>query len=97
MTSTRSIRLTWLAIRYSLAPHAPAGSVAGRDSSPAIRLRALFTDLERQHGRSAELALYLPGVHPLAAPAIMFRLKRTGWSACRVTVTPAGLHLTARR
>ncbi|MSN24728.1 MAG: hypothetical protein GJV46_02555 [Geobacter sp.] len=33
----------------------------------------------------------LPGVHPLLAPLIMFRLKRRGYSNCRVEVTGSGL------
>ncbi|HCE66035.1 MAG: hypothetical protein A2X82_19530 [Geobacteraceae bacterium GWC2_55_20] len=33
----------------------------------------------------------LPGVHPLLAPLIMFRLKRRGFSNCRVEVTGNGL------
>jgi len=35
--------------------------------------------------------LILPGVHPLLAPLIMFRLKRRGYSNCRVEVTDNGL------
>jgi len=35
--------------------------------------------------------LILPGVHPLLAPLIMFRLKRRGFSNCRVEVTGSGL------
>ena len=39
----------------------------------------------------------LPGVHPLLAPLIMFRLKRRGFSNCRVEVTPSGLVVHAVR
>ena len=35
--------------------------------------------------------LILPGVHPLLAPLIMFRLKRRGYSNCRVEVSRNGL------
>jgi len=35
--------------------------------------------------------LILPGVHPLLAPLIMFRLKRRGFSNCRVEVSRNGL------
>lgn len=41
--------------------------------------------------------LILPGVHPLLAPLIMFRLKRRGYSNCRVEVTPGGLVVHAVR
>jgi hypothetical protein len=39
----------------------------------------------------------LPGVHPLIAPLIMFRLKRRGFSNCRVEVTGNGLVVHAVR
>lgn len=41
--------------------------------------------------------LILPGVHPLLSPLIMFRLKRRGYSNCRVEVTPGGLVIHAVR
>lgn len=39
----------------------------------------------------------LPGVHPLVAPLVMFRLKRRGFSNCRVDVSGAGLVVYADR
>lgn len=41
--------------------------------------------------------LIMPGVHPLVAPLIMFRLKRRGFSNCRVEATGAGLVVYADR
>lgn len=41
--------------------------------------------------------LILPGVHPLVAPLIMFRLKRRGYSNCRVEVSGSGLVVYADR
>jgi hypothetical protein len=41
--------------------------------------------------------LILPGVHPLVAPLIMFRLKRRGFSNCRVEVAGGGLVVYAVR
>ena len=41
--------------------------------------------------------LLLPDTYPLAAPFILFRLKRNGYSACRVTVTDNGLLVSASR
>lgn len=41
--------------------------------------------------------LFFPDTLPLAAPFILFRMKRTGFSNCRVTVTKGGLQLTAIR
>lgn len=39
----------------------------------------------------------MPGVHPLVAPLIMFRLKRRGYSNCRVEVAGSGLVVYADR
>ncbi|NTV50396.1 MAG: hypothetical protein HGB32_05750 [Geobacteraceae bacterium] len=39
----------------------------------------------------------LSGVHPLVAPLIMFRLKRRGFSNCRVEVSETGLVVYAVR
>lgn len=41
--------------------------------------------------------LILKGVHPLVAPLIMFRLKRRGFSNCRVEVNDSGLIVYADR
>lgn len=41
--------------------------------------------------------LILAGVHPLVAPLIMFRLKRRGFSNCRVVVSGSGLVVYADR
>lgn len=41
--------------------------------------------------------LIMPGVHPLVAPLIMFRLKRRGFSNCRVESTGVGLIVYADR
>lgn len=41
--------------------------------------------------------LILPGVHRLLAPLIMFRLKRRGFSNCRVEVAAGGLIVYAVR
>jgi hypothetical protein len=41
--------------------------------------------------------LVLSGVHPLVAPLIMFRLKRRGFSNCRVEVSETGLIVYADR
>lgn len=41
--------------------------------------------------------LIMAGVHPLVAPLIMFRLKRRGFSNCRVEVSESGLIVYADR
>lgn len=54
-------------------------------------LRAL-TGMSYQH-----FPLIMPGVHPLVAPLVMFRLKRRGFSNCRVDSTGSGLVVYADR
>ncbi|HEX9079938.1 MAG TPA: hypothetical protein VF795_10140 [Desulfuromonadaceae bacterium] len=41
--------------------------------------------------------LILPGVHPIAAFFILRRLKRLGYSNCKVQTTAAGLVVHAQR
>ncbi|MBV5338874.1 MAG: hypothetical protein J0665_04855 [Deltaproteobacteria bacterium] len=45
----------------------------------------------------AHFPLILPGVHRTVAPLIMFRLKRRGFSNCRVEVSGSGLVVYADR
>lgn len=45
----------------------------------------------------AHFPLILPGVYPVVAPLIMFRLKRRGYSNCRVEVSASGLVVYADR
>jgi hypothetical protein len=43
------------------------------------------------------LAIFVPGAFPLAAPFVLFRLKRWGFSECRVNVDRDGLYIEAQR
>ncbi len=45
----------------------------------------------------AKFPVFLPGVSVLASPLIMFRLKRLGFSNCRVVVDDDGLTVYANR
>jgi hypothetical protein len=47
--------------------------------------------------KDSAVRLFFPYGMPLAAPFILFRLKRGGFSGCRVTVTDGGLLVTASR
>jgi hypothetical protein len=47
--------------------------------------------------RFEHFPLLLPGAHPLVAPLIMFRLKRRGFSDCRVVASTSGLVVHAER
>lgn len=48
-------------------------------------------------GAGGTRRLFFPYCMPIAAPFILFRLKRSGFSGCRVTVTDGGLLVTASR
>ena len=52
---------------------------------------------ERVAGLTEGRAFRVPGVFPQAAPFVLFRLKRWGFSGCRVTVHQDGLCIEARR
>lgn len=44
-----------------------------------------------------ELRLFVPDCRPAAAPFVLFRLKRQGYSGCRVEADGRGLMILARR
>lgn len=60
-------------------------------------IRFFLADLNRAVDRKGELKLLFPGCFPLAAPTLLYRLKRNGFSICRVLMTDEGLLLTATR
>jgi hypothetical protein len=69
------------------------GATGGK--SPSLSLKATVRAL---CGMSyAHFPQILSGVHPLVAPLIMFRLKRRGYSNCRVDVVASGLDVYADR
>jgi hypothetical protein len=59
----------------------------------------------RQFGRGVDgfldsggnFEVFLPDCWGLAAPLVLFRLKRQGYSRCSVQATGAGLHVEGRR
>lgn len=84
---------------------APAGNVAHDSSSTlpgfapvaSAAIPAILADPVQAVNERGELALFFAGCPPLAAPFLLFRLKRLGFSRCRVHALPNGLALTARR
>jgi hypothetical protein len=54
-------------------------------------------DLERVTGPDGKLLLRIPGCGAPAAPFVLFRLKRAGYSDCRAIATPDGLQVEAIR
>jgi len=110
MTIFHRIYLSALVIGRALFPPGPeSGSLSGTAGTerlarpPGYTLVAVgdvsyyLADLDRAVGRQGELALFFPGCLAVAAPFLLFRLKRTGFSACRAMMTGEGLLLTATR
>jgi hypothetical protein len=72
-------------------PNRPGGALKGKKSSFRASWKVL-TGIAFNH-----FPLILPGVYPLLAPLIMFRLKRRGFSNCRVESSRNGLIVHADR
>ena len=72
-----------------------ASMKSGRKVGRTTKLRATLNALMGM--TYTHFPLILAGVHPLIAPLIMFRLKRRGFSNCRVEVTGGGLVVYADR
>lgn len=72
-------------------PHTPP-FLAGFTQKNSLSTTCEQADLQR-----ADFSILLPATWPVAAPFILFRLKRTGYSNCRVVVQDGGLLVTARR
>jgi hypothetical protein len=60
-------------------------------------IRACLGNLGKAVDLDGELALFFPDCSPLAAPFLLFRLKRTGFSGCRAVITGEGLSLHGTR
>ncbi len=89
--------------RRSSGGHEPPlgdGAVLAKADYVTVRtcdVRAYLTDLDRAVNRQGELKLFFPDCLAAAAPFLLFRLKRRGFSDCRALMTTEGLLLTALR
>lgn len=101
------IHLTALVIGFSLFPPCPDNAgynrkVAAEPSAGEMvvsvdNVRFYLADIKRALNPQGELKLLFPGCFVLAAPLILFRLKREGFSDCRALMTEEGLLLCATR
>jgi hypothetical protein len=93
MTVFNGIRETARLILFSLMP-----SFTG-SFCPSDETKALIECLHPQEStnRSGPYRIFFASASPLAAPFLLFRLKRWGFSSCRVEVQQGGLLLTATR
>jgi len=100
-------RMSALVIAWALSPprRENGGDDAGEKSlsqpphnaSTEEEIRFYLGDLNRGVDRQGELKLLFSGCLSFAAPFLLFRLKRKGFSNCRVLITGKGLLLCARR
>lgn len=107
MTILGKLYITALVIFRSLAPsrpeNAPPGGADAAASPPGYRpvpsgeIPRYLADLSRAVGKDGKLALFFPGCRAAAAPFVLFRLKREGYSNCSATATADGLLLKASR
>jgi hypothetical protein len=107
LSLVRRFYLSLLVIAYSLIPpnreHGGKTALEKTLSQPLNiastkeLIRFYLGDLGRCVDRQGELKLLIPGCLALAAPFLLFRLKRSGFSNCRVLMTGKGLLLCARR
>jgi hypothetical protein len=67
------------------------------NSQESIKIPSYLSDLGYAANQGGTKSLFYPHGMPAAAPFILFRLKRCGFSGCRVTVTKGGLLVTASR
>jgi len=86
--SRQSCELFTLEQPMSLVPHV---AMTWRD------IRHYLSDINRAADRQGELKLLFSGCLAFAAPALLFRLKRCGFSNCRVLMIKEGLLLSATR
>lgn len=78
------------------APHYPSAPTGFTPVAPAD-IPLILADPARAVSDRGNLALFFPGCPSLAGPFLLFRLKRLGFSRCRVHALANGLTLSARR
>lgn len=100
----RTIELVCCALSpRKLGAKPPAGAeAAARESYAAdgclrVEPGALRGGIATMTNSRGELKLFIPGCYALAATALLFRLKREGFSACTVTTRESGLLVQGRR
>jgi hypothetical protein len=97
--------ITVLVILRSLVPlrsgHVPSGvaavPVSGYIPVPPKKISWYLANLGPVVGADGRLALFFPGCRAPAAPFVLYRLKREGYSGCTATATPDGLLVNAAR
>lgn len=108
MSILKRFYITALVMRGALLPPRRGGGLPGVPDDgmvvppgylpvPAEQITRYLANLGRAVGRDGKLALFFPGCGALAAPFLLFRLKREGFSNCTAIATVDGLLMEAWR
>ena len=93
-------RTTFLAIRLSIWPQKNGATGRFPDYTVLNASQVATTNQPTDtadNNLNQQLHVRIEDCHHLAAPFVLFRLKRTGFSACRVVYENDGLTIYARR
>lgn len=94
MSFLRTLELMWYALLPSMGGTADPGAEGEIRRCEPREIRA---GMGRFLDAQGELGLFFAGCRPLAAPFILFRLKREGFSRCSVETKNGGLLVRGRR
>ena len=102
---SRKFYITALVIFRSFVPlrsgQVPSGvaevAASGSLPVPPEEIPWYLANLGRVVGVDGKLTLFFPGCRAPAAPFVLYRLKREGYSGCTATATPDGLMVKAAR
>jgi hypothetical protein len=103
MLNFNRLYITLSLIRHALVPQRNLAPVPlpqpgnGTASIPPEAFAAVLGHLAATLRPDGSLDLLFSGALAPAAPFLLFRLKRHGYSACRAVITPQGIMLSARR
>ena len=78
-------------------PSTGTGGVTHPYTINADEIAAAIATIGRFTDSDGTLAILFRDALSISAPFLLFRLKRIGFSACRIMRVPEGLILTARR
>lgn len=88
-------------VLYALLPRSRSARVDSFELPPGEAMRCaprqIRGGMDRFLDSRGELRVLFPGCLAIAAPALLFRLKREGFSSCSVQALPEGLYLQGRR
>jgi hypothetical protein len=96
--SLEGILCTAQLVLYALLPKAVGAAAPPKtDEAQRCEPRQIRGGMDRYLDSRGELRLFFPGCLAIAAPFVLFRLKREGFSCCSVQASKQGLYVQGRR